>query len=225
MLELLDNIIWNSLAGAHRSLSVGTHTARRYAPGFSPLLGFAEANAPRFSDLLPYCEPGERFYCSGWSGPVPEGWQVHEESTMFEMVWTGRTAPAEPTFDCVRLDSSHAAAALELARLTRPGPFAIRTIELGEYYGCFEGTRLIAMAGERLQASRLREISGVCTHPDCRGRGLARLLTLKLVYRELARGETPFLHVMRDNEIARELYRRMGFREHLESVVRVVSRR
>ena len=45
----------------------------------------------------------------------------------------------------------------------------------------------------------------------------------KLVRRQLQRGETPFLHVMRDNEGARALYERMGFRIHRESVVRVVA--
>jgi predicted GNAT family acetyltransferase len=80
------------------------------------------------------------------------------------------------------------------------------------------------MAGERMAAETLREISGVCTHPDYRGRGLARRLMLKLVRRELRRGEIPFLHVMRDNHSARRLYEEMGFRVYRESVVRVVSR-
>jgi len=47
----------------------------------------------------------------------------------------------------------------------------------------------------------------------------------KLVRRQVLRGETPFLHVMRDNEAARALYERMGFRSHGESAVRVVSKR
>ena len=38
-----------------------------------------------------------------------------------------------------------------------------------------------------------------------------------------AGGETPFLHVMRANEGAHGLYQRMGFRDHVETVVRVVS--
>ena len=38
------------------------------------------------------------------------------------------------------------------------------------------------------------------------------------------RGEAPFLHVMRDNEVARQLYRRMGFADYSEKVVRMVSR-
>src|SRR5437763_1681406 len=70
---------------------------------------------------------------------------------------------------------------------------------------------------------RLREISGVCTDPDFQGRGLARRLMLKLIRREVERGETPFLHVMRANDGARRLYRGMGFGEYAEAVVRVVS--
>ncbi|MEP7296280.1 MAG: GNAT family N-acetyltransferase [Burkholderiales bacterium] len=97
-------------------------------------------------------------------------------------------------------------------------------MELGEYFGCFDGERLIVMAGERAQAGSLREISGVCTHPEAQGRGLARRLMLKLVRREMLRGETPFLHVMRDNAGARRLYARMVFRDHAETVVRVDSR-
>jgi predicted GNAT family acetyltransferase len=79
------------------------------------------------------------------------------------------------------------------------------------------------MAGERMHAGTLREISGVCTHPDFQGRGLALQLMLLLIRRQMQRGETPFLHVMRDNVNARRLYRRMGFSDYREVVVRVVS--
>jgi predicted GNAT family acetyltransferase len=81
------------------------------------------------------------------------------------------------------------------------------------------------MAGERMHAGTLREISGVCTHPDFQGRGLARRLMTRLIRRQLMRSETPFLHVMSDNRKAHELYRRMGFGIYRESVVRVVSLR
>jgi predicted GNAT family acetyltransferase len=70
----------------------------------------------------------------------------------------------------------------------------------------------------------MREISGVCTHPDFQGRGLAQRLVLKLVRRQMQRGEIPFLHVMRENARARALYERMGFRNYRESVVRVITR-
>lgn len=130
---------------------------------------------------------------------------------------------ADEAPEAVLLGPEHAMQALELATLTRPGPFGLRTIELGEYLGCFEGERLMAMAGERLFAGSLREISGVCTHPDFQGRGLARRLMAKLIRRQMQRKETPFLHVMRENTSARRLYERMGFRDYRESVVRVIS--
>jgi predicted GNAT family acetyltransferase len=78
------------------------------------------------------------------------------------------------------------------------------------------------MAGERLHAGTFHEISGVCTHPDFQGRGLARRLMTHLIRRQMLRGDTPFLHVMRDNVGAHQLYQRMGFRDNRESVVRVI---
>lgn len=80
------------------------------------------------------------------------------------------------------------------------------------------------MAGERMNVGSLREVSGVCTHPDFQGRGLARRLMLKLVRRQMMRSETPFLHVMHDNAHAHRLYGRMGFRDRQEMAVRVISR-
>jgi GNAT superfamily N-acetyltransferase len=224
MKHLLDNIVWHSLSGPQMNFSAGNDSVRRYAPGFSPIVGFPDQSQPNFSALESFCAPGETFYMDGWSGTAPGGWKVDVESTMFKMVWDGAPPHADEAPDAVPLGAEHAQQALELAQLTRPGPFGLRTIELGEYFGVFRGKRLIAMAGERMQAGALREISGVCTHPEYQGRGLAKKLMLKLIRRELQRNETPFLHVMSANTGARGLYERMGFRNYKESVVRVVSR-
>jgi predicted GNAT family acetyltransferase len=142
---------------------------------------------------------------------------------MYKMVWDAQAPTADEAPDAVRLGAEHAAQALALAQLTKPGPFGLRTIELGDYFGLFEGERLIAMAGERMFAARFREISGVCTDPGFQGRGLARRLMIKLIRRQMARDETPFLHVMRGNSGALRLYQKMGFKIYRESVVRVVS--
>jgi GNAT superfamily N-acetyltransferase len=220
---LLDQIFWHTLTGPHAQYASGTGDARRYARGFSPILGFADALRPDFAALAPYCEAGEQFYCDSWTGAAPRGWRIEAESTMFRMLWKA----ALPTFDAapeaIALRPQHAQQAVELAALCRSGPFGPRTIALGDYFGYFEGAQLVAMAGERMHVAGLREISGVCTHPDYQGRGLARQLMAKLVHRQMARGETPFLHVMRANEAAHQLYLRMGFEDYLESVVRVVS--
>jgi ribosomal protein S18 acetylase RimI-like enzyme len=223
MKHLLDNIVWHTLSGPHAHYAVGTNEARRYSPGFSPIVGFADAERPNFDALVPYCKPDEHFYCGGWSTAAPSGWRIDAETTMFNMVWGLSVPKDDEAAEAVRLGPEHAPQAFELAALTRPGPFGLRTIELGEYFGCFEGQRLVAMAGERMHAGKLREISGVCTHPDFQGRGIARRLMLKLIRRQMQRDESPFLHVMRDNSGAHRLYERMGFRDYRESVVRVVS--
>ncbi len=171
---LLDNITWHTLAGPHAVHSAGADDARRYARGFSPIVGFADPVDPNFAALAPWCEPDEHFYCDGWTGAVPAGWRIDVESTMFKMVWKAPMPASDAAPEAVRLGLEHAAQALDLATLTRPGPFGPRTPELGEYFGVFDGPRLIAMAGERMSAGTLREISGVCTHPDFQGLGLAR---------------------------------------------------
>jgi ribosomal protein S18 acetylase RimI-like enzyme len=221
---LLDNIVWQSLSGPQRKFAVGTDDIRRFAPGFSPIIGFANPDSPRFEALAPFCEPGEQLYCSNWSGLAPKGWRVDEESTMFRMVWEGSMPELDEAPDAVQLGLRDAEQALELATLTRPGPFGLRTIELGDYFGIFEDGRLVAMAGERLHAGSFREISGVCTHPDFQGRGFARRLTAKLVRRQIERNEMPFLHVIHDNTVARGLYERLGFRLYREVPVRIISR-
>jgi ribosomal protein S18 acetylase RimI-like enzyme len=221
--QLLANIAWHTLAGPHSMYATGADDARRYAPGFSPIVGFANVEQPNFDALAPHCEPGEHFYSDGWSGPTPAGWRIDAESTMIKMVWESSMPPTDEESGVVRLAPEHASQALELATLTRPGPFGPRTTELGEYFGYFDGQRLVAMAGERMYAGRLREVSGVCTHPDFQGRGFARRLVSRLIRHQMQRNEIPFLHVMSGNSSARGLYKRMGFRDYRESVVRVVS--
>jgi ribosomal protein S18 acetylase RimI-like enzyme len=221
--HLLDNIMWNCLTGPHAKFATGAHTARRYARGFSALVGFRDPEHPDLAALRPFCDADEHFYCGNWSGPTVDGWQIEEETTMFRMVWEGTVPAADDAPDAIPLHQGHAAQALELTRITHPGPFGLRTLELGEYFGFFEGARLVAMAGERMAAGTLHEVSGICTHPDHQGRGLARRLTSKLVRRQLLRGETPFLHVMSANLGARALYEKLGFRNYRETVVRVIS--
>ena len=222
MTHLLDNITWNALTGPHAHFAIGTDEARRYGKGFPAFAAFPDPARPNFTAFAPYCEPGERFYCDGWTGAAPDGWKIDFDGTMYKMVWQG-AIPAEERDVAVRLTHDDAAQAVELANLTKPGPFGPRNLDLGEYFGIFDGDRLVAMAGERLAAGPFREVSAVCTHPDRQGQGLARRLMNRIIRRQMQRGEKPFLHVMSSNESARRLYERMGFAIYRESVVRVVS--
>ena len=68
MRQLLDNIMWNCLSGPHAKFATGAGAVRRYAPGFSPIVGCEDPEHPDFATLERYCEPGESFYLDVWSG-------------------------------------------------------------------------------------------------------------------------------------------------------------
>jgi predicted GNAT family acetyltransferase len=78
--------------------------------------------------------------------------------------------------------------------------------------------RLIAMAGERLRLEGYPEMSGVCTHPAHRGRGLARQLILHLAALHRRQELVSWLQVGAANAKAIALYRDIGF-ETVRSVM------
>ena len=111
MRHLLDNITWHTLSGPQAIFAAGTDEARRYAPGFSPIVGFANVERPNFDALAPFCKPDEHFYCDGWTGAAPAGWSVDAERTMFKMVWESSIPAADEAPEALRLGPQHAAQA------------------------------------------------------------------------------------------------------------------
>jgi ribosomal protein S18 acetylase RimI-like enzyme len=98
-----------------------------------------------------------------------------------------------------------------LTDLVFPDFFRPRTLDMGSYYGIYDGARLAAMAGERMRLDGYQELSAICTHPDYTGRGYAQRLIGVLVNSAFDRGFTPFLHVYADNARAIGVYRKMAF--------------
>jgi GNAT superfamily N-acetyltransferase len=221
--QLLDNVIFESLAGAQSRFAEGPPHARRYRRGIAGLAGFADRAHPDFDALAPFCEAGEPMYCIGWTGKAPPRWRIVADTAVHQFVWDA-PPPHDPADAAIRLAPAHVDRMVALAALTRPGPFGPSNFDLGEFYGVLEGESLLAMAGERLEAGPLREVSAVCTRPGFEGRGLARRLMERVVRLQLARGQVPFLHVMDANTRAREIYSRMGFRHRQQLPLRVVAR-
>lgn len=217
-----DNIFWQALSGTQAHLACGTETIRRVLPGYSAMIAMADPQCPDWAAIRPFCAAGERLYCSGWRGEVPAGWELTADAHMCLMRWDGAAPGPDEALAAVPLGAAHLPQVLDLVAATKPGPFGPRTIEMGDYFGVFEDGHLLAMAGERLHAGRLREVSGVCTDPAFQGRGLARRLMNLVIRRQLQRGQTPFLHVASSNARARGLYESMGFRVAREVALRVM---
>jgi predicted GNAT family acetyltransferase len=155
--------------------------------------------------------------------PVPPGMTLVSSALCHQMVALAVTARATG-FPIVPLTDSDAPEMLALATLTRPGPFFARTHRLGQFVGAKVDGRLVAMAGERMKPKGFTEVSGVCTHPDHRGKGYAAALMAHVAEHILARGETPFLHSYSDNAGAIALYEKIGFRLRRQVVYALIAR-
>lgn len=154
---------------------------------------------------------------------APPGVHVSRTATLAQMVALSITPAASPPPAWVPLDESDAADMLDLALLTKPGPFRSRTNRLGRFIGVRAEGRLVAMAGERMRLPGFTEVSGVCTHPDWRGRGLAGALMRVVAQAMLDRGETPFLHAYAAHDKTIALYRSLGFEVRAELPMMVVT--
>jgi predicted GNAT family acetyltransferase len=76
-----------------------------------------------------------------------------------------------------------------------------------------------------MKPANYTEITAVCVHPSCRGRGYAQMLLAAVSRQILARGEIPFLHVFSDNDSAIALYRRQGMEIRRRLHVTVLQQR
>jgi len=217
--SLLDNPIWSALTTAHSALTVGNVLARRYPAEIGPLSGTANSTPEAYEALRESTAAGGVAVLFLTTPPEPrEGWSVLRTGEIDQMVWRGsELAEREAVGGAVSagelrpLTVDDAAAMVELARMTEPGPFEMRTQELGRFFGVMEGGRLLAMAGERMRMPGFAEVSAVCTHPDARGRGYARRLMLEVMAGARS-GETPLLHVLSSNAAAIRVYEGIGFR-------------
>jgi predicted GNAT family acetyltransferase len=142
---------------------------------------------------------------------LPSGFEATTRATLVQMIAEGSVeAVADERIRPLGLGDAQDM--LELAQLTKPGPFSLRAQDFGPFWGIRAGGRLIAMAGQRLGQEGLRELSGVCTHPGVRGQGLGRLMSLHGMAQILAGGDVPYLHAYATNEAAIGLYGSIGFR-------------
>ncbi|WP_448808202.1 GNAT family N-acetyltransferase [Agromyces bauzanensis] len=207
----LDRPVWSALTTRQRGFAVGDELARRYDPEVGPFAAVDTddpAHLARVGTLV--AEHGPVVFLQRGEIPVPPGTTVRLAGPGVQLV-LDRLAAVPTTVEPELLGLADVPEMIALARLTEPGPFEARTTELGGFLGIRVGGRLIAMAGERMQPEGFAEVSGVCTHPDHRGRGYGAMLSAAVADRILARGETPFLHAYAGNHGAIALYERLGF--------------
>ncbi len=206
----LDNPVWHALATQHAGLAITADGAARYPAAIVPFAGTAEPSPRAADQLTSLVEDGESVYVVGVAPAPPPGWQLEPKKPVLQMVCPARP-PEVPGPQIRTMGADQVADMIELTDLVFPGFFRPRTLEMGSYVGIYDGSRLAAMAGERMRLDGWQEMSAVCTHPDYTGRGYSQRLLGALCHAAFDRGFTPFLHVYTDNARAIGVYRKMGF--------------
>jgi predicted GNAT family acetyltransferase len=223
-MQLLDRPVWASLTTHHASLSEGNELARRFVRAVHLFASSRDEAPEAVAALAALVKPEESVFVLQVAPIViPPGLVEVKAAEGVQMVAT-HTVTCETAHDIVRLADADAPEMLELATLTEPGPFLARTHTMGAFVGIRIGGRLAAMAGERMRFPGYTEVSGVCTHPEFRGRGLARRLSATVVAGIEARGDRAFLHAWKDNRSAIALYEGLGFQVRTAVNVAVLKR-
>lgn len=220
----LDRPAWASLTSRHAGFAEGDTRARRYRPAIVPFAASADDSPESLSALGALLKPGETaVLLQAGAIRLPASLRASRWAEGVQMLAGGSFAPFEDE-RVMQLGPADAADMLALARLTEPGPFSLKALDIGRFWGVRENGRLVAMAGERMAQPGYVEVSGVCTHPDARGRGLARLLSRYVAGRIAAAGDRPYLHAFATNTPAIRLYESIGFVLRKTMQVAVIGR-
>lgn len=210
--SLLDHPIWSALTTSQKHLAEGGARALRYPVDMTPFADMADMSEASFAalgDLMSGSQVAVLF--TPEPVEIPAGFKVLLAQPGEQMVGSPADTPLRDA-EIVRLGATDVPAMMALTELTKPGPFAARTHELGTFLGIRVRGELVAMAGERMKPGNFTEMTAVCVHPDHRGRGYAQALLAAIARQIEARREIPFLHVFSSNTSAIALYKRQGMR-------------
>jgi GNAT superfamily N-acetyltransferase len=212
--DLFRNPVWHSLRGPHRHLAVDGVDACRYPADVTPFAALAEPSATALRQLRRLLTPSDSVWIVDGGQPLIPELSVEGSLQCVQMVLPPE-APlpeAAPAVEVMPLGASQATEMVALTDVAFPGFFRPGTHRMGSYFGVRAADgQLIAMAGERLRLEGYPEMSGICTHPRYRGRGLARQLILHLAALHRRQGLVSWLQVSAANTNAIALYGALGF--------------
>jgi predicted GNAT family acetyltransferase len=220
----LDRPVWASLTTRHRAFAEGEAGAKRYQPSIVPFAASRDDSPDNLRDLGALVGTGETvMLLQKGEIHLPATLQAVVQATGVQMI-ADREMEAFEDERIEQLTPADATEMLALATLTKPGPFTARALAIGRFWGIREDGRLVAMAGQRMAQPGFVELSGVCSHPDVRGRDLGRLLSRYAAGRIREGGDWPYLHAYASNVAAIRLYESIGFVLRAEMFGAVVAR-
>jgi ribosomal protein S18 acetylase RimI-like enzyme len=209
--HLFSNPVWHALHGPHQPLAIIAGKACRYPADVSPFAAIAAPSAAALDELRSLLALDESLWIVDY-GRTPPGLTVVGGLDCVQMVLPRDTEPSAAASAIVPLTSEHAHEMVALTDLAFPGFFRAKTYRMGSYCGVRMDGELVAMGGERLRLDGYPELSGICTHPAHRGKGLATQIIWHLARNHRRAGLVSWLHVGAPNTRAIDLYKSLGFK-------------
>ncbi|MEV7600426.1 GNAT family N-acetyltransferase [Kitasatospora sp. NPDC089797] len=218
----LDDTLWPNTAWYTADPDHGP-VALLYSGGDTPvLLAFARpAGQPALEELLGALRP---FLPRRFTAGLPEGaelalapdYTAERRTPLLRMILPdAERLPTDLPYTAEPLDLSDLDGLRTLLAEAYPESwFDRRLLAGGGYVGIREAGRLVATAGVHVHSPdhRVAVLGNVVTHPDARGRGLARACVTALCHRLAPTTDHLGLHVRTDNAPAIRLYEQLGFR-------------
>lgn len=166
MSHVLDRPVWSALDTRHRIFAYGDRLARCYPSSIVPFAASGADDAESLQALASLIPAGESVFMLQ-ADPIALPPELTATVTAFGVQMVAE-APLPSVSDerVQQLTQDDAAEMLALASLTKPGPFTLKALSLGEFWGVKIDGRLAAMAGERMKQPGYSELSGVCSHPE-----------------------------------------------------------
>lgn len=222
--HILDRPVWSAFTGRQADLAIRRGDALRVHPDFGLFAAAADNGPQTLGDLGALIALyGHAGFIEPAAAAAIAGTRVVASAVCLQMTAETVAPSWDVAFEISDLVDTDAAEMLALATLTKPGPFFARTHQLGSFVGVRVAGKLVAMAGERMRPAGYTEASGVCVHPDHRGKGYAARLLREVTARILARGEKAFLHSYADNATAIGLYESLGYRGPREVIFTILT--
>ncbi len=132
----LDHVIWTALTTRQAHLGQGNALARRYHPDVAPFAALASDTPAAYEALHQLLPPQEQVALLS-EEPVTaiDALQTTPVGDLHQMVATRREAGSADDRDVISLGHADAKEMLDLVQKAKPGPFARRTPEMGNYMG------------------------------------------------------------------------------------------
>lgn len=207
----LDNHLWHALNGTLARYSRAFGNVRLLSPDIARVAALESVAPENVSALAAAIPDGSEILAIA---PRPleatDELEVVHIKPVLQMV-AEHLNPVDAEVSTRLLGATDFPQMLELVDAARPGPLGPRAMELGSFRGIFDGEKLVALAGERLQLDGYTEVATVCTHPQYRGRSYGKAVVSAIARGIADRGKTPFLGVDADNIPAIRLYEWLGF--------------